>query len=128
MKKIYLAGPMRGYPEFNFPAFFEKAAMLRGMGYEVFNPAERDEKAFGKISTPSGDLVEFAKQVNLTPLEVRRNCFQADTDWICREADAIFLMKGWTQSKGARAEKALIEALDLEVIFDVDAETQEVIA
>ena len=38
---IYVAGPMRGYPEFNFPSFHAAAAQLRAAGHTVFNPAER---------------------------------------------------------------------------------------
>lgn len=39
-QRIYLAGPMTGLPEHNFPAFHAEAARLRGLGYHVENPAE----------------------------------------------------------------------------------------
>lgn len=38
--RIYLAGPMTGYREFNYPAFNAAAAQLRAMGFDVANPAE----------------------------------------------------------------------------------------
>jgi hypothetical protein len=38
--KLYLAGPMTGYPELNFPAFHAEAMRLRDLGFEIVNPAE----------------------------------------------------------------------------------------
>jgi hypothetical protein len=38
--RVYLAGPMTGLPEFNYPAFNAEAARLRALGYQVENPAE----------------------------------------------------------------------------------------
>ena len=38
---VYLAGPMTGIAEFNFPAFDAAAAKLRDLGYVVFNPPPR---------------------------------------------------------------------------------------
>jgi len=38
--RIYISGPMTGYPEFNFPAFNTEAARLRDLGHDVVNPAE----------------------------------------------------------------------------------------
>ena len=43
--KIYIAGPMRGYENFNFPAFDAAAQLYRAIGYEVFNPADKDKPA-----------------------------------------------------------------------------------
>lgn len=38
--KLYIAGPMTGLPDNNYPAFHEAARDLRARGYEVANPAE----------------------------------------------------------------------------------------
>lgn len=42
MKKIYIAGPMRGHELYNFPAFDAAEARLRRLGYDVVNPAALD--------------------------------------------------------------------------------------
>jgi hypothetical protein len=38
--RLYLAGPMTGFEDFNFPAFDKMAADLRARGYTVENPAD----------------------------------------------------------------------------------------
>ena len=117
---IYVAGPMRGIKDFNFPEFFRASTQLRDLGHNVFNPAERDTVEYGseKVKTATGDDKEVAAKLGKTPLELARECFLADTQFICAEADAIYLLSGWEKSKGAVAERALAEALGLKVIID----------
>ena len=111
--KIYLAGPMRGIPEFNFPAFHMAASMLRAEGHEVFSPAERDESTgFNSKDHPNGDmLTAFAKGFSL------REARSADTKYICEQADAIAMLPGWENSGGARAEHALAHTLRHTIII-----------
>lgn len=106
--KIYLAGPMRGYPNFNFPAFDYAAEKLRAEGHEVFSPAERDRKAYGVEieNNPTGDE---SKVVN--PACTIEDCMAADCEWICRNADTIAVLPGWEKSSGAGAETSLGKAL-----------------
>lgn len=110
---VYLAGPMRGIPNFNFPAFKAATAMLRASHYTVFSPAERDEAVHGinVSASPTGNL----EDVKATGFSLR-DALGADMEWICRYADAIALLPGWEKSKGATAERALAEALGLEII------------
>jgi hypothetical protein len=45
--KVYLAGPMTGYPRWNFDAFDEAARQLRSDGHDVVSPHELDlERGF----------------------------------------------------------------------------------
>ena len=46
---IYIAGPMTGRPDLNFPAFHAAATTLRDAGFDVVNPAEinPDQDALG---------------------------------------------------------------------------------
>ena len=113
--KIYIAGPMRGRPQFNFPAF-NAAAMWRERGYEVFNPAERDTETHGEAMSATNETgcVEQAAAQHGFSL---REALAQDAQWICLHADAIFMLHGFSDSKGAKAEKALADALGLEVIY-----------
>ncbi|MDA4120440.1 MAG: DUF4406 domain-containing protein [Thaumarchaeota archaeon] len=112
--RIYLAGPMRGIPEFNFPAFHATTARLRAAGHTVFSPAERDEATYGPLSNnPTGDEALATIQYGFS----LREALGADCAWICAHADAIALLPGWETSKGATAERALGIALGLEIIY-----------
>ena len=39
-KRVYIAGPMTGYKDWNFPAFYQVADMAKDAGYRALNPAE----------------------------------------------------------------------------------------
>lgn len=112
--KLYLAGPMRGVPQFNYPAFHAAAAKLRDQGHEVFNPAEKDIERHGEdffADNPTGDpAVAEAKGFSL------REALGIDLAWICAEAEGIALLPGWYHSKGAQAEYRTAEALGLRII------------
>lgn len=114
---IYLAGPMRGYKDFNFPAFMQAAKELRSQGHTVFNPAERDlERDIEEGREPTwqsetGDIsAAEAKGFD------RRLAITDDLTYIIQKADAIALLPGWETSKGANAEFWTAKFLDLEVI------------
>lgn len=96
---IYVAGPMSGYPDHNFPAFNNAAAQLRADGHVVFNPAELP-RGLGGLDTK----------------QQYREYLGIDLGWLCAHADAIALVPGWAESIGARAEFAVALALKLEVI------------
>ena len=110
-KHIYVAGPMRGHKEFNFPAFVKATSRLRSEGWVVFNPAERDLNAGFDPTGMEGSDEELA-ELNFC----LRSALGDDTQWICQNADAIYMLDGWHLSTGAIAERSLAEALGLQVI------------
>lgn len=102
--KVYLAGPMTGLPQFNFPAFDAAAEKLRLLGLDVFNPAQMDrDLGFD----PSGGAVTQ---------EFLRDAMRRDLSAIC-DADSIAMLPGWEKSGGARVEWMLAVHLGLKVIY-----------
>jgi Domain of unknown function (DUF4406) len=114
--KIYLAGPMTGIPYFNFPAFHAAAAHLRSAGHQVFNPAERDTERHG-VDISQDNHVGCPALAETTHGFSLREALADDTAFICKEADAIAMLPGWENSKGARAEHALAFALSHTIIY-----------
>lgn len=117
-KRVYLAGPMQGIPEFNFPRFHAVAYALRQSGHEVFSPAEKDIERLGhdlsKGNTAGSLAVANAQGFSL------RQALAEDTNFICLEANCIVLLPGWEKSNGAQAEHRLAVALqseDMEILY-----------
>ena len=103
--KVYIAGPMSGYPDMNFPAFDKKALELRVQGYEVANPAEKDRNN-GYVADPAGLCTpEQYKTFLLEDLPLVAAC------------DAIYMLRGWSRSKGARLERHLAKVLGLKIWY-----------
>jgi hypothetical protein len=113
-ERVYIAGPMRGIKDFNFPAFYVAAAKLEAAGHHVFNPAERDDDQYGKeAAIGDGDLDVAAAEHGFS----LREAMSADCEWICTQGTAIFMLKGWENSLGAIAEHALAKALGLRLWY-----------
>jgi hypothetical protein len=115
--KYYIAGPMTGIPNFNFPAFNAAAAHLRAMGHEVFNPAERDIERHGGVDISAGNLLGDPKLAASKHGFSLREALADDTAYICKEADGIAMLPGWEKSNGARAEHALAVALGHSILY-----------
>lgn len=89
----YLAGPMTGYPDLNFPAFHAAAASLRALGLHVVNPAE----------------------LNPDPGADWKDCMRTDIAELVH-CDGIVLLPGWEGSKGAKLERHIAEAFGLIIL------------
>jgi hypothetical protein len=102
--RLYIAGPMRGLPYYNFPEFDKAEAELVACEYEVLSPAAADRARGIDVShchTGTEDIPGFRI----------RDAMLIDTAWICRYAEGIALLDGWEHSLGAAAEIALMTAL-----------------
>jgi hypothetical protein len=91
---IYIAGPMTGQAEHNFPAFFAAEKELEKWGWRVISPARMDiEAGFDPTATTGRIELQDLKEV------MRR-----DTRAIIDDAQALALLPGWERSRGSLAE------------------------
>lgn len=81
IKKLYIAGPMSGYPECNYPAFSMAAEILRMRGYDVVNP----------VDVHISDRHHY--------VDLIREDLRAMLD-----CDGVAVLENWWESTGARNE------------------------
>ncbi len=117
MKGVYISGPMTWKPYFNFYAFCKAEEMLRSTGYKtVFNPVRFDVAVYGLgmfMDNPTGDPVRAREDYGF---DIRQTA-AADLAFIASHAHSIALLDGWENSRGALAEKAVADWLQLEIIY-----------
>ena len=92
--RIYIAGPMTGLPDFNYPAFNATAAALRFIGHHVENPAENPDPA----------CKSWAGYMRMALAQLVT-------------CDSITLLPGWARSRGACIEHFVAMQLGLAVVY-----------
>jgi len=107
-RRVYVAGPMRGYRLCNFPAFDTAAGKLKLAGWDVVNPAELDREA--GIDPAEVDQMDEAQQSQFL-----RDCMRRDLQEIC-SCDALALLPGWEDSHGVAVELQLAKMLGLMIL------------
>lgn len=100
MTKIYLSGPMTGYPDFNKQAFADAAFKLREMGFDVVNPHQLPEPF------TTGDADYNWRQYLARDLEK----IVGDT-----AIEGVVVLPGWENSNGAKLEVLVSQYLGLKV-------------
>ncbi len=90
--RCYIAGPMTGLPDLNFPAFHAAAARLRAVGIDAVNPAE------------------ICPDQSATWSE----CMRRDIRELVT-CDAIVLLAGWEKSRGASLEFLVANGLGMRI-------------
>ena len=105
--KVYIAGPMSGRELYNFPAFAAAAERWRAAGHTVITPPEITNRLWqfrhGRDYDPAADRAEWGDAVTC-------ELFKADLSVVC-DVDALALLPGWEQSRGAKMEVAIACAL-----------------
>lgn len=93
----YLAGPMTGLPEQNYPAFDEAKHALEEKGLRIASPHDiQFKEPNGRGSLPWEVYMKAGLKMML-------------------ECDGIILLPGWVHSHGARVEFDLATKLNLDV-------------
>jgi|688.fasta_scaffold31150_11 hypothetical protein len=113
--KIYIAGPMTGHENWNFLTFFETQQALEGLGHEVINPAQNDGKTLGEaianVDSPSLPRKSWGDYMRIDLRSVLA-------------VDAVCVLDGWRNSKGATLEVHVAEELGLPIYILKDGELQ----
>lgn len=94
-RRVYIAGPMTGHPDLNYPAFFQAAQQLTDAGYDPINPArDRDGLVVG-VATWQDFMRAALRDI--------------------ADADGVAFLPGWVESRGASIEVRLAGELGIKV-------------
>jgi hypothetical protein len=107
--KLYIAGPMTGIESRNFPAFDQADKFFRQKGYEVINPAILAGSDVPDTGVHSKHYFDMLKR------DIR----------LLVECDAIAMLPGWQNSKGARLEYFIARTFNLIILDAITGEALE---
>lgn len=97
-EKVYISGPITGTNDY-MTRFGQGEGKMKALGYDVINPAQVTKSL--PESTTHDEYMAICRV--LVPM-----------------ADAIYMMKGWENSEGAREELELAQNSGIMVLYEKD--------
>ena len=96
--RVYISGPITGRAKEDYMRHFTKAAgVIEAAGYKIYNPA------LSHVLMPEDFTHEDYMAVSMAAL---------------KRCEAVFMLKGWEDSDGARQEHMLAKILKLPVLYE----------
>lgn len=105
---VYIAGPMTGYADLNFPAFNAAAKLYRDKGCFVINPAE--------LNGGDAELALYATMSEEEKAEHYTACMRKDIAAITT-VDTLVVLPGYSMSRGATMEIQIAQFLGLTIVW-----------
>lgn len=106
---IYVAGPMTGLPQHNFPAFDAAAKRLRRKGWKVISPADIDRKMGVTEATSDAQAKKMLRKM-----------LKNDFSVILDKCGAMYMLKGWERSTFGKVEHAIAVGLGMRIMYEGD--------
>ena len=94
--RIYIAGPMTGIKDFNYPAFHAAAKQLRAYGDEIINPAE--------VVTEKDKPWAYCIRKDIAALLT---------------CECIYMLRGYQSSRGAMLELQIATELGMNIRYQI---------
>lgn len=112
--RVYISGPMTGIPEFNAPAFKKAGDEWRAKGWDVVSPVDMDSAL--------GDTYEKERKLGVWQSANKRDYLRRDLlllmNYEVTHITAIYMLKGWENSEGAKLEHAVARAFGLIIEYE----------
>jgi len=96
--RIYISGPITGKPDYNKHRFNEVEDWLRSIGHDPVNPQT--------LTTGYSETWEYYMRIDLKAM---------------LDCDAIIMLEGWQESRGAKLEHDLAKELKFEIHYHISS-------
>lgn len=109
--RTYLAGPMSGQADYNYPMFHTVVRHLRDLGLTIISPAEDEDHKPMQPPAPGAE-------------KPRAHYMREGLNKLLR-CQAIYMLPDWQFSKGAKLEHRIAQACGMTIFYAETSHTTD---
>jgi nucleoside 2-deoxyribosyltransferase len=110
-KRVYVAGPMTGYENYNHSGFMRAKLILEAEGYDVVTPFDANSRVWQRYHGRPFD--PFKDRCDYGDLILKEMLLEDLTE--VKNADLVVVLQNWERSRGAGIEVQVAQAMGVPV-------------